>query len=150
MPSLSPSGRQLHCCGVSACIPLGTNANPNISQNSQQIPNPISIQSLLMTCTFTWALTSNLHGDHKTGFASALVTSLNRTLNLAKVSPMGTQYKSLKIPRVWAHEAVQNHSAKILEHHHVLSKSWLQLPKRIPEATLKGGLYICLTLELKD
>ena len=63
---------------------------------------------------------------------------------------MGTQYQSLKTPRVWVHEAVQNHSAKNLEHHHVLSKAWLQLPKRIPEASLKGGPYICLDLELKD
>ena len=63
---------------------------------------------------------------------------------------MGTQCQSVKTPHVWVHEAVQNHSAKSLEHHHVLSKAWLQLPKMIPEASLKGGPYICLTLELKD
>ena len=149
-PPLSPSGRQLYCCGVSAWSLLGTKPNPNTSQNSQQIPNPISIQSLLMTCTFAWALTSTLHGDHKPGFASALVMSLDRTLNLATVSPHGDPIPKSETPRVWVHEVVQNHSAKNLEHHHVLSKAWLQLPKRIPETSLKGGSYVCLALELKD
>ena len=34
-----------------------------------------------------WALTSALEGDHETGVASALATSLARTLTLAKALP---------------------------------------------------------------
>ena len=36
-----------------------------------------------------WALTSALEGDHETGVASALATSLAQTLTLARLSPHG-------------------------------------------------------------
>ena len=37
--------------------------------------------------TLAWALASALKGDHKTGVASALATSLDRTLTLPKALP---------------------------------------------------------------
>ena len=43
--------------------------------------------TLQWSCTIAWALTSALEGDHETGVASALATSLARTLTLAKALP---------------------------------------------------------------
>ena len=46
--------------------------------------------SLHLSRLAAWALTSALEGDHETGVASALATSLDRTLTLAKaLSPRG-------------------------------------------------------------
>ena len=42
---------------------------------------------LLLSGLLAWALTSALAGDHETGVASALATSLDRTLTLAKALP---------------------------------------------------------------
>ena len=42
---------------------------------------------LHLSCRLAWALTSALEGDHETGVASALATSLARTLTLAKALP---------------------------------------------------------------
>ena len=47
-------------------------------------------QTLQLSHLVAWALTSALEGDHETGVASALATSLDRTLTLAKaLSPWG-------------------------------------------------------------
>ena len=46
--------------------------------------------NLHLSSPVAWALTSALKGDHETGDASALVTSLDRILTLAKaLSPWG-------------------------------------------------------------
>ena len=60
------------------------------------LPRNLSLpRSLILhlSCLLAWALTSDLEGNHKTGVASALATSLDRTLTLAKaLSPWGPNY----------------------------------------------------------
>ena len=108
-PQLRPSGRQLHCCGFSAWSLLGP--NPNHNHNPQPNPNTISNLTLHLTRTIAWALTSALEGDHETGVPSALATTLDQTLTLAKaLSPWGSN-QSLTTPDAWGPEAVQEHSA---------------------------------------
>ena len=56
--------------------------------------------TLQWSCTVSWALTSALEGDHKTGVALALVMSLDRHLSQAKIlSQWGPHTK------VWQHQA---------------------------------------------
>ena len=88
-PQLSPSGRPLPCCGFGAWNNLGPNPNPNPSPNRDPPPKPkpASIPNLHLSRLLAWALTSALEGDHETGVASALATSLARTLTLAKALP---------------------------------------------------------------
>ena len=95
-PQLSLSGRPLPCCVFGAWSRLGPNPNPNRIPNwdpppkpkPASIPNP-AIEPLL-ACT----LTSALEGDQETGVASALATSLDRTLTLAEaLSPWGPNSK---------------------------------------------------------
>ena len=54
------------------------------------LPRNLSLpRSLILHLSrlLAWALTSALEGDHETGVASALATSLARTLTLAKALP---------------------------------------------------------------
>ena len=54
------------------------------------LPRNLSLpRSLILHLSrlLAWALTSALEGDHETGVASALATSLDRTLTLAKALP---------------------------------------------------------------
>ena len=54
------------------------------------LPRNLSLpRSLILhlSSLLVWALTSALEGDHETGVASALATSLARTLTLAKALP---------------------------------------------------------------
>ena len=60
-------------------LPLSGTLHQNLSMSRYLILH----LSRLLTC----ALTSALKGDHKTGVASALATSLARTLTLAKALP---------------------------------------------------------------
>ena len=88
-PQLSPSGRPLPCCGFGAWNLLGPNPNPNPTPN-RTLPRNLSLpRSLILHLSrlLAWALTSALEGDHETGVASALATSLARTLTLAKALP---------------------------------------------------------------
>ena len=88
-PQLSPSGRPLPCCGFGAWNLLGPNRNPNPTPNRDPPPKPkpASISNPAFEPLSAWALTSALEGDHETGVASALATSLDRTLTLAKALP---------------------------------------------------------------
>ena len=54
------------------------------------LPRNLSLPGSLilhLSRLLSWALTSALEGDHETGVASALATSLARTLTLAKALP---------------------------------------------------------------
>ena len=63
-------------------IPLTGTFHRNLS-----LPRTLNLH---LSRLVAWALTSALKGDHGTGVASALVTSLERSLNLAKaLSPWG-------------------------------------------------------------
>ena len=88
-PQLSPSGRPLLCCGFGAWNLLGPNPNPNPSPNRDPPAKPSLPRSLILHLSrlLAWALTSALEGDHETGVASALSTSLAKTLTLAKALP---------------------------------------------------------------
>ena len=56
-------------------------------QQNLSLPRSLILQ---LTCLLAWALNSAIKGDHETGDASALATSLDRTLTLAKaLSPWG-------------------------------------------------------------
>ena len=85
-PQLSPSGRPLPCCGFGAWKLLGPNpnTNPTLNRDPPPKPKPASIPNPAFERPSEWALTSALEGDHETGVTSALVTSLDRTLTLAK------------------------------------------------------------------
>ena len=88
-PQLSPSGRPLPCCGFGAWNILVPNRNPNPTPTGT-LPRNLSLpRSLILHLSglLAWALTSALEGDHETGVASALATSLDRTLILAKALP---------------------------------------------------------------
>ena len=90
-PPLSPSGRLLPCCAFGAWSLLGPNPNPNTTPNRDPPGKP---RTLTLPRTLTqhlsllvaWVLTSALEGDHETRVASALATSLSRTLTLAKAA----------------------------------------------------------------
>ena len=70
---------------------LGANPNPkpNPTPNRDPPPNLSMPRSLTLQLSrlLAWALTPALEGDHETGVASALVTSLDRTQTLAKALP---------------------------------------------------------------
>ena len=68
---------------------LGPNPNPNPTPNrdTPPKPKPASIPNPAFERLLAWALTSALEGDHETEVASALATSLARTLTLAKALP---------------------------------------------------------------
>ena len=65
---------------------LGPNPNPNSTPNRDPPPKPkpASIPNPAFEHLLAWALTSALEGDHETGVASALATSLDQTLTVAK------------------------------------------------------------------
>ena len=88
-PQLSPSGSPLPCCGfgpgtswdltLTLTLPRSETLHQNLS-----LPRSLALQ---LSRFLAWALTSALEGDHETGVASALATSLARTLTLAKALP---------------------------------------------------------------
>ena len=85
-PQLSLSGRTLPCCGFGAWSLLGPKPNPNptLNQDPHQIlsmPRTLTLQLIRLLAR---ALTLVLEGDYETNVASALSTSLDRTLRLAK------------------------------------------------------------------
>ena len=82
---LNPSGRPLPCFGFGAWNLLGPNPNPNPTPKRDPPPNPqpASIPNPAFEPPSGMPLTSALEGDHETGVASALATSLERTLTLA-------------------------------------------------------------------
>ena len=86
---LSPSGRPLPWCGFSAWNLLVPNPNPNPTPNREPPPNPqpAAISYPAFEPPSGMGPTSALEGDHETGVASALATSLARTLTLAKALP---------------------------------------------------------------
>ena len=88
-PQLSLSGRPLPCCAFGAWSLLGPNPNLTLRQTGNfhrtlNLPRALILQ---LSRLLVWALTSALEGDHETGVASALATSLARTLTLAKALP---------------------------------------------------------------
>ena len=86
----------MHYCTLRAWKCLGTNLNPkqNCNTNPKPKPNTISQLTLHQTHTHPCAHISALHGIHENGVTSALVTSLDRTLTLAKaLSPWGPNSK---------------------------------------------------------
>ena len=85
-PQLSPLGRLHPYCGFFAWSLLGRNPNPNRTpkwdlHRNLSLPQTLT---LLLSRLLAWALTSALEGGHETGVASALATSLDQTLTLAK------------------------------------------------------------------
>ena len=91
-PQLGLSRRPRPCCGFGAwssweltltlTLPRSETLHLNLS-----LPRSLTLQ---LRRLLAWALTSSLEGDHKTGVASALATSLFQTLILAKaLSPWG-------------------------------------------------------------
>ena len=88
-PQLSPSGRPLPCCGFAP----GTSWDLTLTltlPRTGTLPRKLSLpRSLILhlCCLLTWAVISALEEDHQTGVASALGTSLDRTLTLAEALP---------------------------------------------------------------
>ena len=84
-PQLSHSGRPLLCCGFGAWSLQVPNRKPNPTLIWDPPPKPKSawIPNPEFEPPSAWALTAALKGDHETGVASALATSLDRTLTLA-------------------------------------------------------------------
>ena len=80
-----------HCPAMGSAP--GTSWDPTLTltlPRSGNLPRNLSLpRSLILHLSrlLTWALTSGLEGDHETGVASALATSLARTLTLAKALP---------------------------------------------------------------
>ena len=74
-------------------------SNPNRNRNPNHIPqptlNPISNPNPVIHLKLHMGPQSALYEDHETGVASALVTSQDRPLTLAKaLSPCGINFKS--------------------------------------------------------
>ena len=91
-PQLCPSGRPLPCCGFGArrscelTLTLTLTRTGNLHRNLS-LPRSLILHSRRL---LAWAFTSTLEGDHETVVASALATSLDRTLTLAEaLSPWG-------------------------------------------------------------
>ena len=91
-PQLSPWGRPLPYCGFGAWRQQVPNPNLNTTVIRDPRPKPSLPRYLILhlSCRLAWALTSALEGDQGTGVTSALATSPDRTLTLAKaLSPWG-------------------------------------------------------------
>ena len=89
-PQLSPSGRPLPCCGFGAWSLLVPNPNHTPDMDPTPKPMPASKPNPAFETPSGMALTSALEGYQKTRVFSALATSPDRTLNLAKaLSPWG-------------------------------------------------------------
>ena len=89
-PQLSPSGRPLPCCVFGTWSLLGPNPKPKPTPNWNP---PLKPKAPLkpyppLEDPVAWALTSAFKGDHESRVASALATSLEGTLSLAK--PLST------------------------------------------------------------
>ena len=98
----------------------------------------------------TRTLTSALQGDHETKVPSALVTSLDRTLTLAKALSHGDPIPRSDNTTCLVYKVVQAALAWNQEAHHVISQARLQLPERIPESSSTRGQSTCVTLAVKD
>ena len=89
-PHLSPSGRPLPCCGFGAWSLLVPNPNHTPDMDPTPKPMPASKPNPAFEPPSGMALTTALEGYQKTRVFSALATSPDRTLNLAKaLSPWG-------------------------------------------------------------
>ena len=80
-----------HCPAVRSVpgasrYPTLTLTLPRTRNLAQKLSLPRSL-ILHLSGLLAWALTSALEGDHDTGVSSALATSLDRTLTLAKALP---------------------------------------------------------------
>ena len=88
-PQLSPSGR--HCPEVVSAPGTSWDLTLTLTlPRTGTLPRNLSLpRSLILHLSrlLAWALSSALEGDHETGVASALATSLARTLTLAKALP---------------------------------------------------------------
>ena len=89
--ALNSALRGDHCSAVGSAPGTSWNLTltltlPRTGTLSQNLSLPRSL-ILHLRRLLAWALTSTLEGDHQTGVASALATSLSRTLTLAKALP---------------------------------------------------------------
>ena len=89
MPSTQSSGETTALLWFGAWNLQEPNPNPNPTPNRDPTPKPkpASIPNTTFEPPSGMALTSALEGHHETGVASALATSLARTLTLAKALP---------------------------------------------------------------
>ena len=91
-PQFSPSQRPRPCCAFGTwssweVTPKLTLPRTGTLHGNLSLPRSLTLQ---LSRLLAWALTSALEGDHDTRLASALVTSLVRTITLAKaLSPWG-------------------------------------------------------------
>ena len=88
-PQLSPLRRPLPCCGSAPGTSWDLTQTLTLPRTGT-LPRKLSLpRSLILHLSrlLAWALTSALEVDHETGVASALATSLDRTLTLAKALP---------------------------------------------------------------
>ena len=84
--ALNSALRGVHCPAVCSAPGISCDLTLTLPQTGSLHRNLILPRSLILHLSRlrAWALTSALEGDHETGFASALATSLARTLTLAK------------------------------------------------------------------
>ena len=87
--SSQPFGETTALLWVRRLKPPGLILTLNLHQTLRLHRNLSLTRSLILhlSSLLAWALTSALEGDHETGVASALETSLARTLTLAKALP---------------------------------------------------------------
>ena len=89
--ALNSAFRGDHCPAVGSAP--GTSCDVTLTltlPRTGTLPPNLSLpRSLILHLSglLAWALTSALEGDHETGVTSALATSLDRTLTLAKALP---------------------------------------------------------------
>ena len=136
---LSPSWRPLLCCGLGAWSLLGPNPNPTSRENPPLKPKVASNSIPKIYHPVAWTLTSALEGDHEIGGALSLAMSVHHPNPSSGCLPMETQSQRMLTPRAWCSEAVQAHSGWNMEGQYVVSQAQLQLPERIPEASLTRG-----------
>ena len=152
MASTQPFRETLPCCGFGTWNLLGPNPNRILTPYRDPPLKPKHASSLILHLSrlLAWALTSALEGDHETGVASAVSTSLDRTLTLAKALASWGPNQGLTASRAWGPEALQADSARNLESQHVVSQAGLQLPKWIPEASSTTGGTTCVAFAAKE
>ena len=141
-----------HCPTVGSAPGVSWDLNltlPKTRTLHWKLSQPRSL-TLHLSCPIAWALTSGLEEEYETRVASALATSLERNLTLAKaLSPRGPNTK------MWQHHVPGVHKQYRLSGHGTWKLSisfprWLQLPERIPEASPTRGPSTCVALAAKD
>ena len=89
--ALNSALRGDHCPAVGSAPGTSWDLTLTLTRpRSGTLPRKLSLpRSLILhlSCLLAWAFTSALEGDHETGVASALATSLARTITLAKALP---------------------------------------------------------------